>query len=358
MLRDPECEADDLISVVANRVGDLIEQGRGRNLPRPLAGTIVVSDDKDMYQTLSPTNRVWRATMGKLVTPELFRSDHGFGAELYDSYKALVGEPATGDDIPGVTGIGDVNAAKMVGAHGDLEKLILVADQMVKSPKCPKTYANLYRERNQARLSRTLSKTAVSVPDLEGRWGVPALRTGPAIQAAIKRAVNTRRASPKQAIDKLRGGLGFVRSFDAVAWESTCGFEIVIESVKGPEDVGTDGSSSGEAGTGRRVVGGPPGRPVPRAGPSRVDRPDGTPVVGDDGPDDLKGRRAAEQVAAMTKAMRDIDGVVSNTFGPLSQTRKFSVTCPVCRGELKVLYSGPRAIRAACVTDGCLRFMS
>lgn len=365
MLFDRECEADDLISVVATGVGKLLSLGRGRNLPMPLTGTVVVSDDKDLYQTLSPTNRVWRSTAGKFVDVATFASGHGFGPGLYDSYKALVGEPATGDDIPGVTGIGDVNAAKMVGAHGDLEALVKVAAQMAQSPKCPKTYVNLYREREQARLSRQLSRTTTSVDDLEDRWGVSKLKTGPLVRDAIRQAVNTRRPTPKAQVDKLRGQLGFVRSFDVRAWESVCGFEIRKES----EDVGAQSSvrpgrdqPSGESrssppGAGRRAVRGPAGRPVSRDRPPGVDRPDGAAVAGDDVADDPEARRSS-QVENLTRAMRAIDGVISNTTWPSSRPRRFSVTCPACGGELKVLHAGPKAIRAACVTEGCMRFMS
>lgn len=357
MLFDRDCEADDLISVVADRIGHLIERNHGQRLARPLTGSIVVSDDKDMLQTLSKTNRVWRSIVGKLVDEAAFQSEYGFAPTLYDSYKALVGEPATGDDIPGVTGIGDVNAAKMVGAHGELEALITVAGQLVKSTKCPKVYANLYREREQARLSRILSKTATLVTTLQSQWGVPGDRVSAAMQKAIKQAVNTNRPTPKAVVDKLRGSLGFVRSFDVRLWESVCGFEVQKGISDGTTGRSSVGSEPSEAGAGRGPIGNQPGRPVSRDRASRIDRSDGTSVVGNDGADDPESRGSSASKALM-QAMRAIDGVVSNTFGPLSKPRQFSITCPVCGCELKVSYAGPRAIRAACVTRDCLTFMS
>lgn len=359
MLHDQDCEADDLISVLAAGVGRMIEMKHASllNLARPLTGTIVVSDDKDMYQTLSPTNRVWRSTIGRLVSLPEFVADHGFPPRLYDSYKALVGEPATGDDIPGVTGIGDVNAAKMVGAHGDLEAMIAAAAKMAQSSKCPKTYMNLCREKDAARLSRRLSRTATTVAELESEWGVPATRVSPKTIAALKDAVSVNRVTPKSAVGQLRGRFGFSQSFDALAWQSVCGF--VIKEIN---DVSrAPGAGPGKTGTGRSVVGGRAGSPVSPPRPQRVHGPAGTSVDRDDGEDgkDDRGKAAAEDAPLMV-ALRMIAAKVAETdIEGVEQLKAFSFSCPKCGGgELKVWYGGPRAIRAVCSTPDCLKFMS
>ncbi len=217
----PEVEADDLIGLCVGEVSDPLS---------PIYGNaIVVSDDRDMYQLLGRRCAVWRGSRGKLVTEADFRSEHGFGPELYDSYKGLVGESATGDNIPGVPGIGDVKAASLVGQYGDLDAIIVACEKLCQGKKPLKIHLAVRQHAAAAKLSRRLSKITRDTSDLAS-WGYPesvVKRIMRTVREAVAYGGMTNRPCPRYAVDDLRGRLGFVSSFDVKAWESVCGFNVV-----------------------------------------------------------------------------------------------------------------------------------
>lgn len=109
----PDIECDDTIGLVAGMASRLMFAGKERSIGR----VIVISDDKDYYQLVSPVVLVWRGGRGELVDVKGFKDRHPFDPENYADYKAFVGEPKTGDNIPGIPGIGDVTASKLIGNH-------------------------------------------------------------------------------------------------------------------------------------------------------------------------------------------------------------------------------------------------
>jgi DNA polymerase-1 len=76
---------------------------------RLLDYAVIVSDDKDMFQMLSPTVSVYRPIKGQLMTPDKFREEFGISVPDYLVYKAIVGDPS--DNIKGVQGAGEKTAA-------------------------------------------------------------------------------------------------------------------------------------------------------------------------------------------------------------------------------------------------------
>jgi DNA polymerase-1 len=234
----PYAEADDLLGVMAHYFHAFVGAEKGRQMARPLSGVIVVSDDKDLYQTIRmPAAGIgegvacFRPSAGKLMDREAFVAEFHFEPERYPDYKALVGEPATGDNIPGVSGIGDVTAGKMIANHGSVEKVVAYAKEAAKKPKCPKVYLSVAREIADCQTSYELSRIATDYADL-ARWSPPSLRHGRALDVktcarqAFAASVNTRRPCQRAAVDRLRNKLGFIRSFDVNLWESVCGFKV------------------------------------------------------------------------------------------------------------------------------------
>lgn len=75
--------------------------------------SVVVTNDRDAYQLISDTCTVIRPDGGIVLDAKLV-TKHGVGANLYRHIAALRGEP--GDGIPGIPGVGEKTAGKLVAA--------------------------------------------------------------------------------------------------------------------------------------------------------------------------------------------------------------------------------------------------
>lgn len=195
----PEFEADDMIGVGARMAAELDDQR-----------IVIVSDDKDFYQLIDDRTFVWRGIVKKLVGPEEFASQFPFKPPQYVDWKALVGEPVTGDNIPGVKGFGDKTASSYIGSHGSLQSAIDYAVQRIKQSK-PKPYAvdvALANNIEAARLSYRLSAIATCRGDL-AQWSTA--RSATAAERAVQDGLgnDTRRISLANASRVLRGTYGF-----------------------------------------------------------------------------------------------------------------------------------------------------
>lgn len=154
----PMFEADDLIGITS-RIA--VPHGKYERV-------VIVSDDKDFYQLINDRVYVWRGVSKRLVGLAEFTAEFPFEPDRYVDYKALVGEPATGDNIPGVPGFGDKRAAGYIASTGGIEQAILHAIGSVSSgaKKVPKTDVDLASNKDSARLSYRLSHIARSAGDL------------------------------------------------------------------------------------------------------------------------------------------------------------------------------------------------
>lgn len=99
-------EADDIIAKVVQR------------LP-PGEEAIIVSSDADLWQLLRPGVVVWNPQKAKLLTATGFALKWGIEPDRWADVKAIAG--CSGDDVPGVPGVGEATAAKYLrgelGAH-------------------------------------------------------------------------------------------------------------------------------------------------------------------------------------------------------------------------------------------------
>jgi len=94
-------EADDIIY-------QLTSADEGQHL------CVIMSDDKDFLQLLSPSVHVYRAIAEEYYDPEKFKKTWKFPSKKYLIYKALTGD--TSDLVPGIPGIGPVAALEIVNA--------------------------------------------------------------------------------------------------------------------------------------------------------------------------------------------------------------------------------------------------
>ena len=145
-------EADDVLGTLA-RIG----AGQGMK-------PVIVSGDRDLLQLASedvqiriPKTKGGKTTVENYNANDVFEK-YGVSPEAYVDVKALMGD--TSDNIPGVPGIGEVTATKIIAAFGSLENAIANFND-VKPAKAAK---NLMDFREQAVLSYKLSKIDTNVP--------------------------------------------------------------------------------------------------------------------------------------------------------------------------------------------------
>ena len=113
-------EADDVI-------GTLTREAEGRDL-----ATTIVTGDLDMLQLVTERTRLMTTRMGVDATvvydPARIQERYGLAASQMVDFKALKGDST--DNIPGVPGVGDKTAARLVGQFGDLDALYAHLDEV------------------------------------------------------------------------------------------------------------------------------------------------------------------------------------------------------------------------------------
>jgi DNA polymerase-1 len=149
LLEVPGFEADDVLGTVVDRT---------RDLPIDL---VLVTSDKDMLQLVSPRVRVF-STTGRGGDRVIFdeaavKAKWGVEPAQIPDILALMGDSI--DNIPGVPGVGEKTAAKLIGQFGGVarlyENLSLVPGKLRET---------LAANRKQALLSRELATVSTRVP--------------------------------------------------------------------------------------------------------------------------------------------------------------------------------------------------
>jgi len=155
VLEVPGFEADDVL-------GTVVEQTR--ELPIEV---VLVTSDKDMLQLVSPRVRVFSTTGrggDRVVYDEAaVKTKWGVEPAQIPDILALMGDSI--DNIPGVPGVGEKTAAKLIGQFGGVERLY---ENLSLVPG--KLRETLAANRKQALLSRELATVSTRVPitlDLE-----------------------------------------------------------------------------------------------------------------------------------------------------------------------------------------------
>ncbi|MBA2701417.1 MAG: DNA polymerase I [Chloroflexi bacterium] len=150
-------EADDVIGTITQQLD-----------PRDDLETTIVSVDLDMLQLVSPRVRLMTTRSGveNTIMYDVARIDERFGLrpdQMID-YKSLKGDPT--DNIPGVPGVGEKTAAKLIREFGDLDTLLARLDDVR-----PEKLGEKVREhREQILMGRELSRIVRDLPiriDLE-----------------------------------------------------------------------------------------------------------------------------------------------------------------------------------------------
>ncbi len=114
--------------------------------------TVIVSSDKDFYQILSDRISMWDTMKDVTLGPKEIEERFGVPPERVVEVQALVGDAS--DNIPGVSGVGEKTAVKLIAQYGDLETLLAAAGEI----KQPKLRASLVNDAEKARLGKELMR--------------------------------------------------------------------------------------------------------------------------------------------------------------------------------------------------------
>ena len=149
----PGYEADDVIGTLATRAAEGGLQ------------TVIVSGDKDFYQLIRPGIALLNPGRGGPAAVEETWVDESNASERLGipprqvvDYLSLVGDSS--DNVPGVRGIGEKGAQKLLAEYGDLDTLLARAGEI--TAKRPREALLAYAD--NARLSRELVTIKRDVP--------------------------------------------------------------------------------------------------------------------------------------------------------------------------------------------------
>lgn len=141
-------EADDCIGTVAKQLSQENQQ------------VVIVSGDKDLLQLLDAHIEVWLIKKGfteyNIYTQQKFYEEKGIQPQQFIDVKALMGD--TSDGYPGVKGIGEKTAFKLIQQYDNIDNLIQHIDDLTKGQqsKIRDNLEDLY-------LSHQLAKIATDV---------------------------------------------------------------------------------------------------------------------------------------------------------------------------------------------------
>ncbi len=148
VLEVPGFEADDVI-------GTLAKKGEEAGYD-----VFMVSPDKDYGQLVGENRKLYKQKGDniEIIDKEAIQAKYGIDRpELVRDILALWGDSS--DNIPGVPGVGEKGASKMVQAWGEVENIIANAEKIG-----GKTGANILANEEQLRLAKVLTTIRLDVP--------------------------------------------------------------------------------------------------------------------------------------------------------------------------------------------------
>ena len=123
---------------------------------------VLVTGDRDSYQLAGDCTRILYTKKGisdtENVTTEWIKEKYGLSPAQLIDVKSLMGDAS--DNIPGVSGIGEKTAVKLIGEYGSLENLLSRAEGELKGAVRDK----ILRGADSARMSRFLAEINRHVP--------------------------------------------------------------------------------------------------------------------------------------------------------------------------------------------------
>lgn len=151
-LESPGYEADDILATLADQAD------------REGIATFILTGDKDLLQLVRENVQVISPHKeGILFTPRTVYDRYGVPPESLGDILALMGDVV--DNIPGVPGVGEKTAVKLIQSYHNLENVLAHAGEV----KNRRVRENLFKYADQARLSRNLVELKRDLP-LKLKW--------------------------------------------------------------------------------------------------------------------------------------------------------------------------------------------
>ena len=149
VLELPGYEADDIQGTLARMAG---AEG---------IDAYILSGDRDLLQLIDERTTVLLAGNSDTVpyNADAFREKYGIPVERFIDLKAMMGDSS--DNIPGIPGIGEKTAVKLLTDYGTLDDVLTHGEDPALSPALRKKIAE---GRDSALLSRTLATIDTAVP--------------------------------------------------------------------------------------------------------------------------------------------------------------------------------------------------
>lgn len=148
MLEMQGYEADDIIATLAAQFSGSVN-------------VVVVSSDKDLMQLVSPGVELYDSAKGQWIGDAAVKSKFGVLPQTIPEVLGLMGDAV--DNIPGVRGIGDKGAVRLIQQFGTLETLYANLD-CISGRGAERTCQLLRVDKEMAFLSRELATVKRDVP--------------------------------------------------------------------------------------------------------------------------------------------------------------------------------------------------
>ena len=149
-------EADDIIGTLSREADETLDSSGKCEY-----NTFIISSDLDMLQIVDENTFMWRILKGfsnieKIDVAE-FEAKYGIKRNQFLDLKALKGDNS--DNIPGVPGIGEKTAAKLLNEYGDLDNIYRNLDNIAGSTK-----TKLEAGKDSAYMSKSIAKIMFDAP--------------------------------------------------------------------------------------------------------------------------------------------------------------------------------------------------
>jgi len=139
-------EADDVIATITKKVSK-------NNLE-----VVIVSGDKDMLQLVNDKVHVFDSRKDRILGPQETEETLGIAPKNITDFIGLAGDST--DNIPGVSGIGEVTAKGLINQFGDLENILANVENI----SSKKVKEKLIEQKEQAVFSKELATLDADAP--------------------------------------------------------------------------------------------------------------------------------------------------------------------------------------------------
>ena len=127
-------EADDIIATLAIKADE------------PVA---IVTKDKDLFQLVNDNIKIYDDNTGRLLGVDETKNKYGVSPKQMPCYLSLLGDKS--DNIPGVAGVGEITAAKLIQEYGSIDNIYARISEIKGKIK-----ERLERDKEQAYIAKSL----------------------------------------------------------------------------------------------------------------------------------------------------------------------------------------------------------